>query len=771
MHPGFSLIGARTDLGLSIRWRFSFLEAGRSVTRSGDVVHLDSGGRLEAGIVDHHQGEPGATSAARLVFEHPGLVHEHLVGPWIETARAHEIRGRTWTPTIALHADPDFDAIVSTVLAMELVETGRFPIEARRLVEYADRVDQGVERPPLPERRFELYPLILMLQHLPRSDAHRTALGLPESLPTRSELASIAGRDAMGDIADANSDELTLRLGMRLVRMWASAASAADAEISKRLEDDPVAAALASALEHDATRFQRACDRLQTTTLRLPCVTPDSAPIELPAAILPLPEPVPAGSSRDADRSVGEGTTAAAIACDKIYLRTGGGGLGRPYPVTVVEKARRPSHDGIARSRWIVAVDEASRSIDPAARADLRGLAASLEWAEQRRRRELGIRDSRRGATRFPEFPGIADPWYDGRGHQWTIVDSPRDGTVLDRGELEAILHSPFWEPEIEEAELWWWVSTPTPYGLGIAKHHQAFRGALLETMRDSSDDLASGTGPRARHAGDVRRRLDHIARDGGASPEYAVAAWRLRRGWSDEAVRASIRAIVGETMTELSLEAGRAFVGADATVVVLDHADIRFEPDASIDAVLDTSRMLRSLAGRAATLDIDAGGGDAIGLSRELRLEFVKRVSDCRGLEGLRNSDVSAVRRALEYALRLDDRIDATAQLLELLDDDAQRTFDGRLNRLVFVLALFGILEALIAGLVAFENGWIESIPTRQDVHRIWSLAVLGVTALLVIVLFTLPIGRFARFYASLPAVGPLLFPDRRRVRSRRGP
>ena len=39
-----------------------------------------------------------------------------------------------------------------------------------------------------------------------------------------------------------------------------------------------------------------------------------------------------------------------------------------------------------------------------------------------------------------PPRPGYdnADPWYDGRAHDYTIIDSPRGGTWLSADEIEA---------------------------------------------------------------------------------------------------------------------------------------------------------------------------------------------------------------------------------------------------------------------------------------------------------------------------------------------
>ena len=77
-------------------------------------------------------------------------------------------------------------------------------------------------------------------------------------------------------------------------------------------------------------------------------------------------------------------------------------------------------------------------SVDPQSPYYLRGLGDLLEKAEIRKRKALG--KERQGEPR----PGynIPDPWYDGRNplHNYTIVDTPRGGTVLDWGEIQKII-------------------------------------------------------------------------------------------------------------------------------------------------------------------------------------------------------------------------------------------------------------------------------------------------------------------------------------------
>jgi hypothetical protein len=85
-------------------------------------------------------------------------------------------------------------------------------------------------------------------------------------------------------------------------------------------------------------------------------------------------------------------------------------------------------------------------SVRPGDGVSLHGLGALLDQAESARRRVLDGVDDRLvdPATGQPKpfRPGYtnSDPWYDGRAHDDSIVDSPRSGTVLTAEEIERIL-------------------------------------------------------------------------------------------------------------------------------------------------------------------------------------------------------------------------------------------------------------------------------------------------------------------------------------------
>jgi hypothetical protein len=84
-------------------------------------------------------------------------------------------------------------------------------------------------------------------------------------------------------------------------------------------------------------------------------------------------------------------------------------------------------------------------------RPTLQGLGYQLERAEARARR--GLDGDLRGRTpRYADgYCDNEDPWYDGRDHEHTIVDSPRSGTRLSYAQVRAVATSRFWEVPLED--------------------------------------------------------------------------------------------------------------------------------------------------------------------------------------------------------------------------------------------------------------------------------------------------------------------------------
>lgn len=93
-------------------------------------------------------------------------------------------------------------------------------------------------------------------------------------------------------------------------------------------------------------------------------------------------------------------------------------------------------------------IDRFIISVDPNSDLMLPVLGRRLELAEAAERKRIGL--PRIGPPRFEaEYSDNADPWYDGRGHGYTIVDSPAAGTVLDYDQIIQILKSTYQQSDI----------------------------------------------------------------------------------------------------------------------------------------------------------------------------------------------------------------------------------------------------------------------------------------------------------------------------------
>ena len=100
--------------------------------------------------------------------------------------------------------------------------------------------------------------------------------------------------------------------------------------------------------------------------------------------------------------------------------------------------------------RIILSLDPNWRDPDYRLPLSLRGLGHALELAECAAR---GSHDERAKVPRWPEATND-DPWYDGRGHDYTIIDAPRCGTVLPYETVKAIATGRFFEVPLARVDI-----------------------------------------------------------------------------------------------------------------------------------------------------------------------------------------------------------------------------------------------------------------------------------------------------------------------------
>lgn len=684
-------MGATRDLGLRVDWRAAFVGAGERVRTSPDMVAVDVGGDLCAGVIDHHAGTFSASSAAALLLAHPEYVYAHLVGPWIDAARRDDIRGRSWSPTVVTHRQPDFDAIASVALARQIVEHGDLPSWAEELARYATEVDQGRELLRAQGHGLELYPLILMLSGLKPVDA--TALA---------HESGMSGVDS--------SDAAVLFLGLELVRLWREASGpcvTSSASASSRTQlpaEHPVVARLAAEFRQDLGRFSlaRAEGHVRPIggdgLLEVPR-RDGAATVQLFAAI----------SNSAEEHHLSQ-------IC-KHYLRSG---VLLPHRASLT-LIRQPSMTP-GRFRWVIAIDPGVEG--EARNACLAGLGVSLEAEETRRRGGLNGSGnaSRRGPGRYDFAPGIADPWYDGRGHQLTIVDSPREGTVLEESDVLAVLRTRFWEPEVSWCRRAAWRDPASV--LRADSGHQGVR----EEPPEIDDPLSATTG-RARLGELIERIVDHEKSVDGSNILLAVAC---SGGWGREPIGRAARCLVGAGASEIEIGGLRIFVGSRGVLIQSEQevaGDLLKEILAEVHRVEVLLRHLR-------TFDRMFAGGNLQEGARA-RTEHVSAVSKYhyRGV-GRTSAESMRVAEALAEVHSIESRVRGLGDLLERLDDLDERKRGIQLNLIVLALGSTGIIQALSA-LLELTN-WHEG--------RSWPLWTLLAMSFLLLALAAVVVSRRGR-------------------------
>ena len=101
----------------------------------------------------------------------------------------------------------------------------------------------------------------------------------------------------------------------------------------------------------------------------------------------------------------------------------------------------------------------------------------------------------------------------------------------------------------------------------------------------------------------------------------------------------------------------------------------------------------------------------------------------------------------ALEGAFDMTARVDGVGQLLEHLSDHAERTLFAQLNRLVFLVGLFGVLQTAAA---------LDSLSDRMGAQAVrwifWGLITFAIASFVPAV---------ARLMRRVPVVGRVLFDD----------
>jgi hypothetical protein len=411
-----------TALGLKPKWRFGFVKPGLVVSPTRGTVYLDVGGQLCPGIIDQHQNGSLARSTTELIVRHPDLVYEHLLGPWLDRRDAGvDLSGANFEPLLVTHVEPDFDAMVSCWLVQRLIEDGDLPPSAEAWMNYGALVDQGryvvnLDKPTSATEAIHI--AYLAIQHLGiKEPAQRLELGFALIDCVMAHLTQ-----ARGHLYGLRVEELfpaVLRTQADLQTPQARAQAAATAA----WRNDPRFEKARILIDADLEKYQR--DKRAASIRQVSLPTEDGrSEVKVNVFIA-------------ADKMES--------ALSKYWVRADG----CPYFICPVE----PIQAGVS-PRVILSLDPSWVDPDSGRKPTLRGLGFRLEQAECQAR--AGRPELDRGLP--PRYPDgtcdNADPWYDGRGHEHTIVDAPRSKTVLSYETITRMGTSAFWEVGLKRAEV-----------------------------------------------------------------------------------------------------------------------------------------------------------------------------------------------------------------------------------------------------------------------------------------------------------------------------
>jgi serine/threonine protein kinase len=349
-------------------------------------VFLNVGNRLCPGVIDHHQGlERGmAASAARLVVENPELV---------SAAAGKRDEGSRFT--IILPDNLSLDSLVASYLSTHILTKNCLPEGAAGLAWYADKVDSGSGNPGNRSLYACARLLHAVLEPTGRGDWRKKlvlrfhkaiAFALKKHRDGSMPIDKVEVLDAPGLFSPnkiKEFDEDRARYVNKLLD--------ADCKAHRSQLLIPYLDHIGGQKKVESLLIRKVQDRGDRNRVMF---FKDWA---------------------RSDREMTPGSSGFEFLC--IHCRTSDG-----------------------QGRCIL-------SVTPESGLSLARLAKDLEAAEVAKRKLLnGGVDDRAvdpiSGKSLPIRPGYdtSDPWYDGRGHSFTIVDSPRNGTILAPEEIEEIV-------------------------------------------------------------------------------------------------------------------------------------------------------------------------------------------------------------------------------------------------------------------------------------------------------------------------------------------
>ena len=369
-------------------------------------ILIDLGNRLDYGVIDTDQGGTPYQSSVGALAENPHFVIGHLlkrVNEEYAAGRKPQIDELTFS--FCTHHGPGWDNMASLYVCDQLLKTGRLPKNIRWLLDASNVIAQAKQKTEgQPNRPFIIYYVISSL---------------------------------------SNGDEEKLKSGLRLIKHVIKLAE------EKKLSTDGGKNPFLEPVDNFSALFPDFTGHIETIMGDRAHYEEDLDHVDIFEAELPLKDsqisaalqsmPITTFNSPQTGYKTGKVLAFQRQPKSKLFrfwIRDEG-----KYHLLMTPSdpdRDNPSHF----RRWRLSVDPNQSEFN------LRRLGYLLELKETAVR---GDQLKRVGTPRFePEYSDNEDPWYDGRNHNYTMVDSPRCGTELSYEQLKNIVSSRFHGIQLE---------------------------------------------------------------------------------------------------------------------------------------------------------------------------------------------------------------------------------------------------------------------------------------------------------------------------------
>jgi uncharacterized membrane protein (DUF485 family) len=376
------------QLGIEVHWNFKIVSSRYPVEAMAGTIFCDLGGSLSSGIIDPHG--RGYLSSADAVAAMPHLVLNHLLGPLNQAYHSGQKIIRKEIEFTFAVSRSHWDGLCCFVLCDYLVRTGRLPSWYYKMVESANLVDHG----KIVLRDDQSTAPLLLFYALNAEHKDNPSAVFPAGLELLNNIGAFywktkekTGNPFFEALPSDPSLEKFEEFGQRNIN---------DLEI---FEKD-----LLNSEEFEVFLPRKDANTLKVEENKAKCLMFLSPP--------------------------------------KCRLFVHWSRSKYNYDLLVVPSVDKQSG---RIDRWTI-------SVDPASHFHLYRLGYRLEQEEKKRRlesQEVEYRWTPRGGEpRWGDrnYSDNADPWYDGRDHEYTLVDSPRSKTILSEPEeIKDILLSRFY--------------------------------------------------------------------------------------------------------------------------------------------------------------------------------------------------------------------------------------------------------------------------------------------------------------------------------------